>query len=295
MENKINDVSLKSIQLKILDVLKEFQRVCKKYNLQYYAIGGTCIGAVRHNGFIPWDDDIDVVMPYDDYVRFIEIAEKELENNYSLIGPDNCRHYISSYIKLHNQNTTFIEFNYRKYPDRYTGVYIDIFPIFGLPNNKIKQRILEFRCQIQNRLNILMRFPFNDKKSLKRKTFWLLCTPLRWILPINYFVEKQRKMLSVYSIKTADKVIFCWRSIPNKKKQNEWYKNIFFAEDFRESIEKPFEDITISVPIGYDRYLRMEFGDYMELPPMEERKSLHPKAIVDLEHPYKNYIGGNSV
>lgn len=294
MENN-NDVSVKRIQLKILDVLKEFQRICKNYNLQYYAIGGTCIGAVRHNGFIPWDDDIDVAMPYDDYVRFMEIAENEFGNDYALIGPDNCRHYLSSYIKLHNKNTTFIESLCQKYPDRYTGVYIDIFPIFGLSNNKFIQRILELRCDNQNKLNYYMRFPLSDVESLKRKIIWRLCTPLRWILPINYFVDKQRKMLSVYSIKTADKVIFSWRPIPNKKKQNEWYKNIFFAEDFRASIEKPFEDITISVPIGYDRYLRMEFGDYMELPPIEERKSLHPKTIVDLEHPYKNYIGGNSI
>ena len=294
MDIKKSDVSVRSIQLKIVDVLKEFQRVCKKHNLQYFAIGGTCIGAVRHNGFIPWDDDIDVAMPYEDYVRFIEIAENELETGYSLIGPDNCRHYLSSYIKLHDQNTTFIESFCQKYPDRYTGVYIDIFPIFGLPNNKIKQRVLEARCQIQNRLNVLTRFPLCDEISLKGKIIWLLCIPLRWILPLNYFVEKQRKMLSVYPIGAADKVIFCWRPIPKKEKQDEWYKNIFLAEDFRSSLETPFEDITISIPIGYDRYLRMEFGDYMKLPPIEKQISLHPKAIVDLEQTYKSYIGGNS-
>ena len=292
MEVEENDVSVRSIQLKIIDVLKEFQRVCKKYNLQYYAIGGTCLGAIRHHGFIPWDDDIDVAMPYEDYFRFMEIAESELKAGYAVMGPHTCQHYNDIYIKLHDINTAFIEEHCKNYPDRFGGIYIDIFPIYGLPENKIKQRVLETRCYIQKRLNFLMRFPF-CAIPLKGKIIWLLFIPLRRILPLNYFVEKQKKMLSVYPTKTANKVIFCWRFLPKKKKQNEWYKSIFFADDFRSSLEKPFEDITISVPIGYDRYLRMEFGDYMKLPPIEDQISLHPKAIVDLEHTYKNYIRGN--
>ena len=92
-----------------LDIFKRFKRLCQDYNLRYFAIGGTCIGAIRHNGFIPWDDDIDVAMPLEDYIKLKEIAMRELEYPYSLYTTEKNRHWYAGSMKMQNENTTFIE------------------------------------------------------------------------------------------------------------------------------------------------------------------------------------------
>lgn len=284
-----NDRLTKEIQCAALDVLEEFQRVCKKYNLKYFAIGGTCIGAIRHKGFIPWDDDIDVAMPYPDYVKFMKCSKTELNSKYSVIGPHTCKHYSAPYIKLQNHETTFIEKNVEKYSDRYAGIYIDIFPIFGLPKESKKVWFVEHMCSVYNKINLRMRFEREDGESLMWKITWILCTPMRKLLHYDFFRKKQAEMLKKYKYNESDKVIFCWREIP-KENSNSCYKNIFFTEDFSDMVEKPFENITIMVPNGYDRYLTMDFGNYMKLPPLEEQVARHPKAIVDLKKSYKYYL-----
>ncbi len=114
----MND-QVKKIQLEELKVFFEFQRICKKYDFTYYAIGGTCIGAVRHEGFIPWDDDIDVAMPSEDYFRFIECCKIELSDEFEIMNPLNVCHSSEQYIKLFNTNTTYVEDFAMPYEDRY--------------------------------------------------------------------------------------------------------------------------------------------------------------------------------
>ena len=279
---------MNEIQKAALKVLKEFQRICKIHNLSYFAIGGTCIGAVRHKGFIPWDDDIDVAMPYEDYAKFIEICKSDLHKPYSLLGPDTCKHYTSVYIKLQNENTTFVESFVERHLDRYAGIYIDIFPVYGLPKGSRAQNFVSWKCEIQNIINLRMRFPFDEYAFPMWKATWIMCLPLKIALPYDYFTKKQNHMLSLYPFDNSDKVIFCWRDRP-KKKSTSTYKMFFFTEDFIKTITVPFEDTEIEIPIGYDRYLTMDFGDYMTLPPKEKRIANHTRSIIDLEKPFTYY------
>ena len=97
------------IQLKELEILKVFQDICRRHGLRYFAIGGTCLGAVRHKGFIPWDDDIDVAMPYEDYLEFQRIAETDLPESYGILNPHTTKHCrFDYYIKLHDKTTSLM-------------------------------------------------------------------------------------------------------------------------------------------------------------------------------------------
>ncbi len=277
------------LQKEILKVFGEFKKICEKHNLKYFAIGGTCIGAVRHSGFIPWDDDLDVAMPIHDYKKFIELSKTELPDGFGLLTPDNCKHYLSTFMKLHNLDTTYIEEISKKYSDRYGGIYMDIFPIYGLPKNEKQIKKLQKKCQFYKQMNLRLRFPISDSinSGIIKKIVWLLCAPTRCFLRFNYFTKKIDLMLSKYSFDDCEKIIFPWRSIPNKNVST--YNDIFYKDDFISEKIVPFEEMLISIPNGYDRYLKFDFGDYMTLPPESQRVAQHAVAVIDFEKSYTFY------
>lgn len=281
---------IKKIQQIELDLFKEFKRICDKYQLIYFAIGGTCIGAVRHKGFIPWDDDIDVAMPYSDYKKFQMIAEKELKEGLSLYLPENHEQWNEIFMKLQNDNTTFIQSLQVGNPDDYTGVFIDIMPIYGMPKGKFLQRHASVFCNALRFLNGRHRTPFNKQYRVISKIGWVLDAPVRKLKPFNYYVELIKRIFGKYPFNYSDKVLFGWRKKPNMIDKNYTYQNVFYYDDFKEMLEVPFEDTSIAVPCGYDRYLTMDFGDYMELPPEEKRVSNHDAVVIDLNKSYKEYI-----
>lgn len=278
-----------SIQNIILDLFKAFKEICKKHNLTYFAIGGTCLGAVRHKGFIPWDDDMDVAMPYEDYKKFIEIAEKELKFPYELFTPKKSQHYSNIFIKLHNSKTMFTEKFILPYSNTYVGVFLDIMPICGLPVTKFKRTLFSFYMDVLKRQNIQFRFPFNACKTLSEKIFFLstLYAKLSY-KPFFYFIKKIENQLIKYPINYSKYIFFAWRNSSFIGRHIN-YKQILEYKDFSSSIEVPFEDTTIAIPVGYDNYLKMDFGDYMKLPPEDKRIPRHCDAIIDLERPYSYY------
>ena len=128
------------LQKKILDVYEQFREICEKHGLRYYAIGGTCIGAIRHHGFIPWDDDMDVAMPLNDYVSFRAIVKANPLENYGVFDWEECEHCKIKHIKFYDKRTTYIEAGTEEMPDRYTGVFIDIMPIAGITEKTQEQK-----------------------------------------------------------------------------------------------------------------------------------------------------------
>ena len=113
-----------------LEILKEFIRICKDNNLQYYLVGGTCLGAVRHKGFIPWDDDIDVAMPRDDYDKFITLQD-QMKKPYFIQTYKSDKNYIYNFAKVRDSSTTFVE-NFFACSQMNHGVWIDVFPLDGM-------------------------------------------------------------------------------------------------------------------------------------------------------------------
>lgn len=275
---------MNAIQKAILDVFLAFKKICDDNNLRYYAIGGTCLGAVRHGGFIPWDDDLDVVMPYADYVRFQQIVH-DCDGKYQIVSPDTCLHYSENYSKLQNIETTFIEERYSAFEDRFTGIYIDIFPVFGAPKNAFLRHLHIRKVLLLKIFNIVRRFPFSFLQG-KKKALKLM--PFLTLLRFNFFSSLQTKLLAKYPFGCSNLVFFGWRDAPGRKNKKT-YKNLFDYVDFASGVEMPFEDTTIMIPIGYKNYLEKDFGDYMVMPAEEQRVSKHPTIIIDLNKSFNFY------
>ena len=283
-----NQKEVKKTQCVALEVFKYFKKFCDEHGLTYFAIGGTCIGAVRHKGFIPWDDDIDVAMPVDDYYRFLELGQSQIVYPFEIVNPKNIKHYHALYIKLQDASTTFVESFIADYPDRYSGIYLDVFPVYGLPKDRKLRNKLIRKNELLKKVNYKLRFPMREMSTLKGKISWLGIGPFRRCVPFYWATEKQQNLFKQIPFNSSNKVYFPWRAIPGSPGSGN-YKNVFFYKDFCDTVEMPFEDTTISVPIGFDRYLTMDFGDYMKLPPKEKQTPGHPKAIIDLDTPYKYY------
>lgn len=199
---------IKEIQQIELDLFKEFKRICDSYQLSYFAIGGTCIGAIRHKGFIPWDDDMDVAMPYSDYKKFQVIARRELKEGNSLYLPENHKQWNEIFMKLQNDNTTFIGALQAESPDDYMGICIDIMPIYGMPKGKFLQRYASLFCNVLRFLNGKHRTPLHIQNRTISKIGWVLDSPIRKLKSFNYYVELIEKIFGKYSFHYSDKVLF---------------------------------------------------------------------------------------
>lgn len=271
---------LKGIQKVILDIFKAIDKICETYQLRYYAIGGTCIGAVRHKGFIPWDDDLDIAMPREDYERFIKIAEHELPDYLALVTPEQIRHYECMFVKVQNINTTCIHNILREYPDRYGGVYVDIMPLDGVPHN-LRERKKHFRkLRFYGRLNMNQRFKPKNLHTGVKRVIWhgimFFCKKADY----TYYYRKYDAELKKYKFEESNATSYGWSQRAEKL--------IFPIEDFQDYVELPFEDYHMRCPVGYDHFLTILFGDYMKLPPKEQQEPVH-QSLVDLYKSYKEY------
>lgn len=270
------------LQQKELEVLKHIISVCEKNGLRYYAYGGTLIGAVRHNGFIPWDDDVDILMPREDYDRFTEIASYELPDYLELRNSDSFPEHAFLFSKVHDTRTTMIGDYERNFPKRFGGVFIDIFPLDGLPNSEHdKNKTIKRYIKLLN-LNNFVRphLPRND--SLNQKIKLRLRGLFSSLYEYNYFSNKLEVEARKVKFEDSDMVL----DISSLSSGCDKY--IFSREWFDSTIKLQFEDILISAPVGYDLFLRKMYGDYMLLPPENER-DVHGTFLVDLKNSYKLY------
>lgn len=267
---------MNEVQSKILDIFKEVAKVCDKNKIPYYAIGGTCIGAVRHNGFIPWDDDIDIAIPIEFFEKFQRCAEKELPNHLRLMT-GKTRHYKNIFIKVHNINTTFIEKLDEKYPDVYKGIFVDIMPLAGIPSDEGDRRKFVKKIVRWEILNFVRRYPFIEMYSLKTKIIWIIMRMFLFWTPFSYYSDKWMKMLNKHPLRDASLAGDTWHHTISKV--------VVPMDCFSKALMFPFEDTEMSCPTGYDMYLSKAFGDYMKLPPEEERQ-VHHTEIIDTQESY---------
>ena len=205
MMKKISISEMKNKQLKML---VEFDKICRNYDLKYSLCGGTLLGAVRHKGYIPWDDDIDVMMPRPDFDKLMEIG---LENDYffkSPISKDKSIPYIYSYGKMFDKSTKLIEFPNSKNIESY--LYIDIFPIDGIPSDsethlKLYNKI--HKLVLLNRIFEISFYNRNDiSKSFLEKILWSFIWIIRNILPSKYIIKKIDVIVKKINFYESDKV-----------------------------------------------------------------------------------------
>lgn len=284
-KGKINKISLdfktlRNLQLKSLEMLLYFKKICDDHKLLFYFCGGCCIGAIRHGGFIPWDDDIDVFMPRDDYEKLFKIWQNYADTQkYSCLKTTKNQFAGNIFTTIVDNNTTLIRPNQIGL-DIPKGIVIDVFPLDGCPENSVSKKFQMFWALIYS-LYCSQIVPKNHGKLTK-----FLGSLLLKIIPgenLKYkiwrFAEKQmikHKISDCTHIKEL-----C--AGPNYMK-NEYPKEIFESAEY-----KNFEGYLLPIPVGSDKYLRIAFGDYLKLPKKEEQIPQHDIVFLDLEDSYKKY------
>ena len=258
-----------------IDLYLEFVRVCRKYNLRFYALGGTILGAVRHGGYIPWDDDLDVGMPREDYNKLFEIGPKEFQNPYFLQNPYTDPGYYVSFAKLRNSNTASISMPFKNAGFN-QGIAIDIFPIdYADPETYQEdfEKVYECIMKCSSYMKVGSETQLNSRQMENFKKF-------RTDNPMGEY-EKLQKIISRYG-KTPYMALSVTTVYP-------FPRLIWPSECFDSVVEMPYETIEVVLPSGYDRILTQSFGDYMKFPPIEKRGNWHSGVYWDPDNSYEIY------
>ncbi len=265
---------------KLVETLKAFDEFCTESGLNYFACSGTAIGAVRHKGFIPWDDDIDVYMLREDYDRLIKIRNNLFETHYRIaeMGDEG---YIYSFAKFYDSNTTLVEVD--EYPTCCIGVYVDIFPLDEVSGNieEVKQKKEEYE-KLFDQYQLTYRTP---------KLYWILANAFHFNFAFlwkrlypRYCSRKKKEQIRQRFMDYEMK----WREEKGEKLffHHALYKTekeIFEKEWFHSYLYMPFEDYQVRVNTEYDKYLTRLFGDYMTPPPVEQQVSHHFHYYLNLK------------
>lgn len=270
---------LRRVEMEILSV---FHDICRKHSLRYSLAYGTLLGCVRHQGFIPWDDDIDVMMPVEDYRKFLEIGQEELGDRYFLQHNKNDRFYRNSFAKIRKNNTCAIT-KYTRYEKHSNhGIYIDIFPITYLPRNKFIQKIQEVILNIIGQINTTFCFEVVKSRKFKVIKFILLC--LHKIIPYRLLALIEDKLMAIGTPENSDLLCGIYPELRGYLK-----KCVLEKDTFDHLLLMKFEDGEFFVPRDYDRILRRNYGEYWILPPEEKRRS-HYFLAYDTKRSYQEYM-----
>lgn len=265
----------------ILSIFEEISKICKKHDIPYYAIGGTCIGAIRHQGFIPWDDDLDIAIPIEYFDYFFEVAQSELPKHLVIIDGKRNPQYGYVWNKIADDRTTFIEDWEMKDTRLYKGVFVDIMPISGVPEDGDKQKKF-FAKLFQNiNLNTWQKVPPRCSASLKSQIFKTIVHCVLSVFPNDYFYDRAMNQMRAYPLEESNKTGYTWHTYGGRTL-------VFDSVWFRKAVELPFETTGISCPEGYHEMLKYQFGDYMKLPPEDKRVSCH-NPMIDLNKSHFEY------
>lgn len=258
-----------------LGILLELDRVCQENDLTYFLFCGSLLGAVRHKGFIPWDDDIDVGMPRKDYEKLLEIGNL-FKPPFFLQTPYTDPGYYFSYAKLRDNNASTISYNLR-YANFNQGAMVDIFPF----DNCVMEDVEDRRAYIKERIldmSTYMRMtnPYPSEEDKRRIKTWSCRNPM------TVFEELNKKAVEYNDIETSFVT-------PTTFTLYDVLKSVYFKEDFSDVIRVDFEGFKFPIPIGYERILSTLYGDYMSFPPLAERGK-HHTGLFNPDVPYKDYI-----
>lgn len=243
------------LQLRMLDCIHEY---CINNNIRYSLGGGTLLGAIRHKGFIPWDDDVDIMMSRPDYERFLQGFQGKYQHCV-LQHWRKTKDYPFFFAKVYDDRTILQERIWC------TGVYIDVFPIDGLP--PVKEQRKYWRRYLRKFMLTGIQFTPFRRMSLKLKLFAIATFPIRLLVPERIFKENVESFLLNYDFETSE----CTGCAVGSYGMAEYMGR----DTFKKYIDVEFEGRSYKAIADYDKYLTLHYGDYMQLPPIEKRKSRH--------------------
>ena len=271
--HEVTPEELQQLHEVYLEMLKDIIAVCEKYDICYMAAGGTALGSVRHQGYIPWDDDVDLIMPRADLNRFVEIFDEAMGDKYEMTSPNSKYQLESMITAIYKKNT--VKANFMTYKTPFPqGIHIDIFAIESVPENKLVRTVkgvTAIGLQFIAVSSLLYRFRPEEKKKFYTQT------------PAGKFN---------FGLRMSVGFLFSWRSyekwgnlfdsfVRGNPKSNLWavptdighyFGHVMPKDVYFPPVKGPFEGIMINLPHDTDAYLKNQYGDYMVIPPEADRE-----------------------
>lgn len=270
-----DEETLKQLQLIELGILKEFDKLCDKYDLDYFLIGGSAIGAIRHQGIIPWDDDIDVGMNRKDYDKFLKIAKRDYSDKYTIVNNETNPNFPLMNTRWGLNGTKFKTKDLKNVPGDF-GIFLDIFCFDNIPDDESKMKIQSTLAWIYGKLLVLS---VVDRPVLYidgwKKQFVLLISKCVHVifkflnLKPTFFYKKAKKYMLKYQHDETERIAYMFE--PQR------YISVAYKKDIYPTKKMKFETFEAKVPNNIEKFLEKRYGDYMTLPPKEKRHN-HPPA-----------------
>ncbi len=257
--------TLRKLQLTELNCLEEVRRICELHNLKYFLIAGTLIGAIRHKGFIPWDDDIDIGMMRSDFDKFIEYCKTDLDTSRFFLQTPETEKGSADFelARIRLNGTKFLE-NHRKNLNIHHGIFVEVFPYDDLPDNKIHTALYSdsFRL-LKKAVGVRMGYKYKAKNLLNRFLIYFISFFTRFI-PLKKLIYKMNNYHLKYQ-KADSKWVFLIAGGTSYKKERHLRSTV------TELTTAEFEGKLYPIPKDYDKFLTEQYGDYMTPPPVEKQ------------------------
>ena len=261
----ISNKDLRKAQLLMLKILKEVHKICEENNIKYFLSDGTLIGAIRHQGFIPWDDDLDIGMLREDYEKFCKIAPQILSENFILQNFQTDKGYGLQFGKVILKNTVWIEKVAKNTNRQWSGIYIDIFPYDNITENKKMQKLIN-RLYIFIQGLILIKF-----KYINISNYESMAKKLKYVLKKIYLCTISKKLLIYIRDSICKRYLNKSNTLVTKYGGN-FYKNQNPYNFYKDLTLQNFEDTSFYIPKNYDKILKNLYGNYMDIPPIEKQR-----------------------